>query len=255
MTASGVLLAVGLIIGLVIGAGAAFLIYQPVTVTKTTTAVSTTTMVSTATTTAISLATVTQTSPPTTVTVSASASATSGVPPLQPPVAVTVDPKTTALLVLDYGFCYRIVGCNASIPAVQNILKNARAAGALVIYTNVPVKELANQSGEAVITNAVGPEKYLNTSLAAMLQSKGIKNLVITGIAANGALLYTGQESCVKRYNVVIPSDTVVGSDYVVNYVQWQFLNAPGCSNPNNTPLSPNHATLSTTSLIKWGSG
>ncbi len=258
MAAPAVMIAVGLIVGLVIGAGAAAFLLQPAPVTNTVTSISTSTMVSTSVTTAISTSTlattITSTSPPSTVTSTQTVSATiSGATPLPAPAAVTVSAANTALLVLDYGFCYRMAGCNASIPTMQKIMTSARAAGALVIFTNVPIKELANQTGELVITNAVGPQKFLNTSLAATLQSKGIKNLVITGIAANGALLYTGQEACSRKYNVVVPGDTVVGTDYVVGYVQWQFLNAPGCSNATNVPLSPGHATLSSTSLIKWG--
>jgi hypothetical protein len=255
MAASAVMVAVGLIVGLVIGAGAATFLLQPAPpVSITTTVTSMSTSVATSVSTAVSTipTTLTSTLPGTTVTTTVSASI-SGATPLPAPAAVTVSAANTALLVLDYGFCYRMAGCNASIPTMQKVLTNARAAGALVIFTNVPVKELANQTGELVITNAVGPQKFLNTSLAATLQSKGIKNLVVTGIAANGALLYTGQEACSRKYNVVIPSDTVVGSDYVVGYVQWQFLNAPGCSNANNTPLSPGHATLSFVALIKWG--
>jgi nicotinamidase-related amidase len=168
-------------------------------------------------------------------------------------VAVSLDPKTTAVLVLDYVFCYRSPGCNATLPAIQGLLGNARSAGALVIFTRAPVpKEIANQTGEMVITNDVGPDKYYNTSLASILQAQGIKTLVVLGIAANGALLYTAQESCVRKYTVVVPSDTVVGSSFVQTYVQYQLLNGPGCSNASNTPLKAGGATLSSTSGITF---
>jgi len=157
------------------------------------------------------------------------------------------------VLVLDYVFCYRMTGCNATLPAIQTLLTSARSAGVPVIYTRAPVpKEIANQTGDVVITNDIGPDKFLNTSLASILQSKGIRTVVIAGIAANGALLYTAQEGCVRHFTVVVPLDTVVGSAYVQGYVPYQLLSGPGCSNPNNTPLSPNHATISTTSAMSF---
>jgi nicotinamidase-related amidase len=169
------------------------------------------------------------------------------------PVAVSVNPKTTALLVLDYVFCARMAGCNATLPAVTNLLSKARAAGVLVIYTKVPIPAvIANQTGDTVITNDVGPDKYLNTSLASILQTHGIKTLVITGVSSTGALLYTAQESCARKFTVVVAADTLFGTAFVQSYVPYQLLNGPGCSNPTNTPLSTSHATLSTTSLISF---
>src|SRR4029077_4897529 len=143
-----------------------------------------------------------------------------------------------------------------TLPAVQALLTNARSAGAPIIYTRTPIpKEIANASADTVITNDIGPDKYLNTSLASILQSKGVKTLVIVGIASNGALLYTAQESCVRHFTVVVPEDTLTGSGYVQAYVPYQLLNGPGSGNANNTPLSPNHATLSATSSIAFKAG
>jgi hypothetical protein len=235
------MLAIGLVVGLVLGAVGGYVALGTGGVT---TATSTQTSVSTATfTVTLSASTASQTS-------------SSTAPSLPSPASVTVDPRTTAVLVLDYVFCYRMAGCNATFPAIQALLANARSAGAPVIYTRTPVpKEIANSSADTVITNDIGPDKYFNTSLASILQSKGVKTLVIVGIAANGALLYTAQESCVRHFTVVIAADTLTGSVYVQSYVPYQLLNGPGCSNANNTPLSPNHATLSTTSGIAFKAG
>jgi nicotinamidase-related amidase len=175
---------------------------------------------------------------------------------LPAPVSVSVGSQTTAVLVLDYVFCYRMTGCNATLPAIQTLLSNARIAGAPIIYTRTPIpKEVANQSADTVITNDVAPDKFLNTSLASILQSKGIKTLVMVGIASNGALLYTAQEGCARHFTVVVPADTLVGTAYVQTYVPYQLLNGPGCANANNTPLSPNHATLSTSAGISFKAG
>src|SRR5216117_1865807 len=58
------------------------------------------------------------------------------VPELKP---VTVDPKTTALLVLDMmkANCGARPRCLATVPNVKKLLDAARAAGAMVFYTLV----------------------------------------------------------------------------------------------------------------------
>src|ERR1700689_1310475 len=55
-------------------------------------------------------------------------------PALKP---VTVDPKTTALLMLDFmnQNCGKRPACVASIPAMENLLAAARAAKASVVYS------------------------------------------------------------------------------------------------------------------------
>jgi hypothetical protein len=250
----GIAAIVGLIIGLVIGAGAVAIV-QPgaTTTTQTNTVTNTTTLPATTTLTTTTTATSTATSITTTSITTTVTNSSSGFPALPAPVAVSVNPKTTALLVLDYVFCARLAGCNATLPAVATLLSKARAAGVLVIYTKVPIPAaIANQTGETVITNDVGPDKYLNTTLASILQSNGIKTLVITGVTSNGALLYTAQESCARKFTVVVAADTLIGTPYVQSYVPYQLLNGPGCSNPTNTPLSAGHATFSTTSLINF---
>lgn len=245
-------LGVGLVIGLIIGGGASYLLLGQASGTTTTTTVTTTTETVTAPTTATTGATLTSTSSSS----SSPSSSGGGTPVLPAAVPVSVDPKTTAVLILDYTFCYRLTGCNATLPSIQGLLSSARSAGVPIIYTRTPIpKEIANQTGDTVITNDVGPDKFLNTSLASILQSKGIKTVVIAGIAANGALLYTAQESCVRHYTVVVPLDTVIGTAYVQAYVPYQLLNGPGCANPNNTALSLNHATISTTSGITFKAG
>ena len=246
----GVVAIIALVIGLLIGAGA-YAIAQPAqttTQTSTSTVVSTTSLPQSTTTVISTIRSTVSTGVTTTVT-----GGNSSLPSIPSPIAVTLDPKTTAVLVLDYVFCYRMTGCNATLPAVQTLLTNARAAGALVIFTKVPVpKEIANKTGETIITNDIGPDKYYNTSLQTILQSHGIKTVVVTGVAPNGAMLYTAQESCVRHFTVVAAADTLFGTAYVQSYVSFQLLDAPGCSNPSNTPLAAAKATLSTTSLISF---
>src|SRR4029077_9236885 len=116
-------LAIGLVVGLVLGGVGGYVALGPGSVTTST---STQTMVSTAS------VTVTQSA-------SASSASSASTPALPPPASVSVDPRTSAVLVLDYVFCYRMTGCNATLPAVQALLTNARSAGAPIIYTRTPI--------------------------------------------------------------------------------------------------------------------
>jgi len=208
-------LATGLVIGLLVGAGAVYLLSS--------------------------------------LNVGQAGASTATTPTLPAPVAVSLNPKTTAVLVLDYVFCSRVAGCNETLPAVQTLIGAARSAGAPIFYTRTGMpRAIANRTGDVVITNDTEPDKFYGTALGNLLQGRGITTVVIMGIAANGALLYTAQESCVRHLTVVVPVDTVVGNDFVRSYVPYQLLNGYGCSNPNNTPLSAGHATLSTTSTITF---
>src|SRR5271169_1337010 len=58
------------------------------------------------------------------------------VPPSPELKPVTVDPKTTALLMLDFMYqnCGKRPRCVASIPAVKKLLDEARAAKVMVVY-------------------------------------------------------------------------------------------------------------------------
>ena len=243
--------AIGIVVGLLIGVAGGYVLSAPAA-TQTTSTQTTTTTVAASTVTAVSTTTAT-----TTITMTGSQSGSnSSFPTLPAPVAVTVNPKTTALLVLDYSYCSRMAGCNATLPIVSAMLNRSRAAGVLIIFTTLPVPPpLTNQTGETVITNATGPDKYYNTSLQSMLQSHGITTVIVAGIAANGALLYTAQESCVRHFTVVVLADTITGTPYVQSYVPYQLLNGPGCSNANNAPLAANKATLSSTTLVTYSSG
>jgi nicotinamidase-related amidase len=162
----------------------------------------------------------------------------SATPSIPSPIPVTLDPKTTALLLLDYAFCSNFAGCTtSSLPAAANLLQAARAAGVTVIYTHMPIPSaIANQPGDTTITNDIGPDKFLNTSLASTLSSHGIKTVIIGGVLTNGAVLYTALEASMRGYSVVIPEDaTFAQNSYVQSYTLYQLLNGPGTSNPTNS--------------------
>src|SRR6266567_3884285 len=118
------------------------------------------------------------------------------VPELKP---VTVDPKTTALLVLDFmkGNCGVRPRCQASVPSVKKILDAARAHNMVVAYNltgQTPKIEdmvdasLAPRAGEHLIKNGRGANKWYNSDLEQALKDKGIRTVIITGTSAQGAV-------------------------------------------------------------------
>jgi len=134
-------------------------------------------------------------------------------PELKP---VTLDPSTTALLMLDFNkqSCNveRRPRCIASIPIVSKLLKEARSKGVKVIYslsfgaTIADIaRDLAPSEGEPAVTS--GPDKFLGTDLEKILREKGVKTVIVTGTVANGAVLYTASGAALRGMRVIIPVD------------------------------------------------
>ena len=155
-------------------------------------------------------------------------------PALKP---VTVDAKTTALLMLDFmkQNCGKRPRCVASIPAMKKLLAAARAAKAPVIYSIIPnstpadvLPDLAPQAGEPHVLS--GPDKFLNTDLDKILKDKGIQTVIVVGTAANGAVLNTASHAALTGMNVIIPVDGISGDPYAEQYTAWHMVNAPGVS-------------------------
>jgi nicotinamidase-related amidase len=150
--------------------------------------------------------------------------------------AVQVDPASTALLLLD--FEDRTVGsrprAQATIPRVKALLEFARASGILVAYSNTGagspatiLPELKPLPTEHVVKASV--DKFFGTDLEAYLKAKGIKQVIITGIVTEGAVLGTSIGASLRGFKVIVPVDGTASSDlYAEQYVAWHLLNAPG---------------------------
>jgi nicotinamidase-related amidase len=153
---------------------------------------------------------------------------------------VTVDPKTTALLLLDFNkqTCNpeRRPRCIASIPKMKKLLDYARSKGIFVVYSlstgAVPgdiAADLAPMAGDPVVTS--GPDKFMGTDLEKILKEKGIKTVIVAGTAANGAVLYTASTAALKGMQVIVPVDGMSAeSTYAEQYVAWNLVNAPRIS-------------------------
>jgi nicotinamidase-related amidase len=160
-------------------------------------------------------------------------------PPAPELKSVTVDPKVTALLLLDFNrqTCNadKRPRCIASIPKVQKLLTEARTKGVYIVYSLSSgatvadiAKELAplEKGQEPVVTS--GPDKFLGTDLEKILKDKGIKTVIVTGTAAHGAVLYTASEAAFRGIQVIVPVDGMSAeSIYAEQYVAWNMLNAP----------------------------
>ncbi len=177
------------------------------------------------------------------------------VKPPKPPALkpVTVEPKTTALLVLD------IVkpGCNmerrprcvTSVPKIQSLLKEARGKGMTVVHsltsaTKPPdiLPEVAPQSGEPIVQASV--DKFFRTDLEKILKEKGIKTVIVVGTAAHGAVLYTGSQAALRGLQVVVPLDGMSSENtYFEQYVAYHMTTAPGVGA---------RVTLTTVDMIKF---
>lgn len=152
--------------------------------------------------------------------------------------AVKVDPKTTALLMLDLmdRNCGKRPACVASIPAVKKLLDAARAAKATVIYSFIRnttaanvIKDVAPQAGELHVTS--GPDKFLHTDLEKILKDKGIKTVIAVGTSANGAVLYTASGAALRGMNVIVPVDGMSSAKrYSDLTTVFTFMDAPSVS-------------------------
>lgn len=190
---------------------------------------------------------------------SGSVAAEPRIPPIQHRVPVTVDPATTAYLVLDLtaAVCTPNPRCVATLPAAARLLAKARAAGALVVFSKTVnpgdrvLPQVAPRAGEQIV--AARANKFFGTELDHILRSHGIKTVVMVGSKTNGAILYTAFAANARGYDVVVAVDgTSSDSDYIQHYSLFQLLNVPGFPNPANAPLAPHAVTLSDTNLITF---
>ena len=156
-------------------------------------------------------------------------------PELKP---VTLDPKTTALLVLDFvkQTCNeeRRPRCLTSVPKVEQLLKFARDKGLTVVYsittasTNGDIlKELAPRDGEAIVKAAA--DKFYKTDLEKILKDKGVNTVVVVGTAAQGAVLNTASQAAFRGLKVIVPVDGMSAENlYYEQYTAVQLATSPG---------------------------
>ena len=151
---------------------------------------------------------------------------------------VTADPKTTALLLLDFmnQNCRPRPRCVASIPAVRRLLEDARAKGATIVYStiaNTTTRDVREELAPAPSEPAVqsGPDKFLRTDLEKILRDRQVQTVIVTGTAAHGAVLHTASAAALRGFDVVVPVDGMSSEPvYPEQYTAWHLANAPAIS-------------------------
>jgi nicotinamidase-related amidase len=151
--------------------------------------------------------------------------------------SVTVDPKDTALLMLDFlhANCNPEHGkrCIASLPIAKKLLGEARAHQMLVVYSAFGKNtekniwpEVAPTGGEPFVVTFL--DKFIGTDLNKILKDKGIKTVIVVGSAANGAAFGTASGAAQRGYSVIVPVDGISSDDlYAEQSAVWNMVNAP----------------------------
>jgi len=159
--------------------------------------------------------------------------------PAAPPLkAAKIDPKETALLVMDFTkqTCTpeRRKRCADSVPKVVKFVTEARAKGALIIYSvavpnSVPadiLPALAPASGEQVLP-PLGPDKFIGSDLEKTLKDKGIKTVVAMGTQAQTSVLHTAGAAALRGFKVIVPVDGMSADDVFSElYTAWHLATA-----------------------------
>jgi nicotinamidase-related amidase len=181
-------------------------------------------------------------------------------PALPDPVRVTLNPRTTALMVLDYveDICANQPKCKAQmLPAMTPFMERVRKAGLVVAYgtreQNMTkwLTEVAPAPGDIKIVNTA-QDRFYNTDLDKQLKAKGITTIIMVGWKVSGSVTYTSVGAMARDYTVVIPVDTTTAaSDYETTIGFYNVLNS-GNANLANEPLKKNATTLTRTDLITF---
>jgi nicotinamidase-related amidase len=159
------------------------------------------------------------------------------VKPIEPK-PVTINPEKSALLVLESVNTSQPILRAPLVPGVTRLLERARASGILIVFTvphpfkGTPYGKVYSgferRASEALFFPE-GFDKFSDGKLKTLLGMYDIDTLVITGIKANMAILYTASKAAAEYgYKVVIPVDGIgVLTDYEKEYTLYQFRRYP----------------------------
>ena len=152
--------------------------------------------------------------------------------------AAKIEPKETAVLVMDFTkqTCTpeRRKRCADSVASVARFVNEARGKSALIIYSvavpnSIPtdiLPALTPASGEQVLP-PLGPDKFVNSDLEKTLKDKGIKTVVTMGTQAQTSVLHTGATAALKGFKVIVPVDGMSGDNVFPElYTTWHLATA-----------------------------
>ncbi|HET6144631.1 MAG TPA: isochorismatase family protein [Candidatus Acidoferrales bacterium] len=178
-------------------------------------------------------------------------------PPAPELKSVTLDGKTTALLILDMmkTNCGARPRCVATLPNVKKLHDAARAAGAMLWYSYVGSDGKATPADQIDLgvmardgewTRQNGPDKFIGSNLEEKLKARGIKTVIVCGTSFQGVGIGTGGGSAQRGYKVIIPIDCLSSDDpYMEQYSAFHlYKGAPAGVT--------SQVTLTRTTMLKW---
>jgi nicotinamidase-related amidase len=169
--------------------------------------------------------------------------------------AVTVDPKTTALLVMDFHSTRCTVQnrprCPVALPRIAKLLAAARDHKLTVVHTMngtdaADLAPLVAPLATETVLARTGPDKFLapGADLQKILKDKGITTVIMVGTSANGAVLQTATEGTFRGFKVIVAVDGMPGeSAFTEAFTAWDLAHGPTVSA---------NATLTKTDLISF---
>jgi nicotinamidase-related amidase len=180
------------------------------------------------------------------------------VAPLPPELKeVTVDPSSTALLLLDImkAGCGARPRCVAAVPNIKRMHDEARAHNMVVWYS------LVGSDGKAtpddIMDPAIkprtgewyrqgGPDKFMGSTLEPILKQAGTKTVIVCGNSFQGATVGTASGAAQRGYKVIVPVDCSAGEDvYHEQYAAFHLAKG------GPTGITSN-ITLTRTTMIKF---
>jgi nicotinamidase-related amidase len=177
-------------------------------------------------------------------------------PPVPELMPATVDPKTTALLALDFmkGNCGVRPRCASTIPIANKLIEQAHAHNMLVIYTlvgeNPKPEGMADgiqkpRDGEWIERG--GADKFINSDIEQRLKARGITTVIVMGTSAQGAVVGTSNGAVQRGFKAVVPVDAMSAEDpYNEQYAAWHLYKGGPVYLPKNV-------TLTRGDMIKFG--
>ena len=137
------------------------------------------------------------------------------------PKQVSLDGKTTAVLVLDLNARCQDPKevCSKLMQPLGEFLERVRGSSIPIVYTislmfkGTPLGEVASPLKRRETDPVIYPDafdKFVGRELRDILNQRSVENLIIVGSLTNMAVLYTSTSAArIYRYNVIIPLDGV----------------------------------------------
>jgi len=154
-------------------------------------------------------------------------------PPVPELKSATIEPKTTALLVLDFMKvnCGVRPRCASTVPVANKLIEQARAHDMLVFYTLVGPEPKPDAMVDGIARPREsewvprgGADKFVGSDLDTRLKARGIRTVLVIGTSAQGAVVGTTNGATQRGYKAVVPVDGMSAEDaYNEQYAAWHL--------------------------------